>query len=456
MQIHELVEKQRRFYQTHRSKDVRFLKAALKKLRAIIQMREQEIKEALYLDLHKAPMESYMSEIGMVLSELTYQLRHVDTWSKPHKVLTPLSQQLAKSYKVAQPYGVVLIMSPWNYPFQLALEPAIGAIAAGNCVIIKPSNDAPHTSKVIAHIIKECFEDCFVSVVEGGRKENSALLEERFDYIFFTGGVNVGRIVMEKASRYLTPVTLELGGKSPCIIDESANIKLAAKRVAFGKFLNAGQTCVAPDYVLIHERVKHDFLVYLHFYLHKFYGDDPLTCENYGSIINEKHFLRLKNLMKCGNICIGGRSDETQHTIEPTVLENIKFEDAIMQEEIFGPILPVISYTNINDVIAYVNAQEHPLALYVFTTSKKIEQKVLHECSFGGGCINDTIIHLASSHMGFGGVGASGMGSYHGYDSFTTFSHMRSIVKKSNKMDVAIRYQPYHKYKEILIKLFMR
>ncbi|MGX8852917.1 aldehyde dehydrogenase [Amedibacillus sp. YH-ame10] len=456
MSIQELVQRQRKFYNTHQSKDITYRKHALKKLRSVIMKNEHAIQEALYQDLHKASMESYMSEIGMVLSELTYQLRHIDTWAKPQRVPTPLAQQLAKSFKIAQPYGVVLIMSPWNYPFQLALEPAIGAIAAGNTVIIKPSAYAPHTSRIIAQLIQECFDKRYVAVIEGGRKENEELLNQRFDYIFFTGGVEVGKLVLEKASRYVTPVTLELGGKSPCIVEKSANIKLAAKRIAFGKFLNAGQTCVAPDYVFIDESIKHEFLVYLHYYIHQFFGDDPLTCERYPSIINDKHFLRLMKLMSSGDVCMGGRSIQLEKRIEPTVLEHVSYHAPIMQEEIFGPILPVITYKNIEEAIHYINAHEKPLALYLFTQRKHIEQRILKECSFGGGCINDTIIHLATSHMGFGGVGQSGMGSYHGYDSFTTFSHMRSIVKKSTKFDLPIRYQPYTNIKETLVRWFMK
>ena len=456
MEIKQLVEKQRRFYQSHCSKDVSYRKKALKRLRSAIMMYEKDISAALYQDLHKAEMESYMSEIGMVLSELTYQLRHLDAWAKPKKVCTPLAQFPSKSFQLAEPYGVVLVMSPWNYPFQLAMEPLIGALAAGNTVIVKPSAYAPHTSAVIAKLIASCFEESYVAVVEGGRKENKELLEQRFDYIFFTGGVEVGRLVMEKASRYLTPVTLELGGKSPCIVEKSADLRLAAKRIVFGKFLNAGQTCVAPDHVWIDETVRKPFLAYVQYYITKFFGTDPMHCETYPHIVNEKHFQRLKGLMQAGHICIGGRTEEASLCIEPTVIENVSFEDAIMQEEIFGPLLPVIGYKELDEALSYVRQQEKPLALYIFTKRKAIAQQVMNSCSFGGGCINDTIIHLATSQMGFGGVGQSGMGSYHGYDSFRTFSHFRSIVQKSNRMDLPIRYQPYTKGKQRLVRLFMK
>lgn len=456
MNIEKLLEQQREFYRTNQTKDVRFRKNALKMLQRSIRKAEDRIAEALYKDLHKAHMEAYMSETGMVLAELTYQLRHIDEWTQPIYVKRELAQFPSKSFRLAEPYGVVLVMSPWNYPFQLAMEPVIGALAAGNTVIIKPSAYAPHTSHIIAEIIHECFDERYVAVVEGGRKENTALLEQRFDYIFFTGGVEVGRLVMEKASRYLTPVTLELGGKSPCIVEKSAHVRMAAKRIVFGKFLNAGQTCVAPDYVLIDASIRNEFLAYVQYYIHKFFGDDPLCCEEYPCIINEKHFTRLLHLMESGNVCIGGRSLALSRLIEPTVLEGVSFDDDVMKEEIFGPILPVITYQTIDEALDYIKDQEKPLALYLFTQNKQMEKRVLKECSFGGGCINDTIIHLATSEMGFGGVGQSGMGSYHGYDSFTTFSHFRSIVKKSTRIDLPIRYHAYSRFKERLTKLFLK
>lgn len=456
MQINDIVAKQRRFYKTHKTKDTRFRREALKKLRKQIKTQESDIMEALYLDLHKSGMEAYMSEIGMVLSELTYQLRHLEEWAAPVHVKTPLAQFPAKSYTIAQPYGVVLVMSPWNYPFQLAMEPAIGAIAAGNTVLIKPSAYAPHTARVIARIVQHCFSASYVCVVEGGRQENSALLEQRFDYIFFTGSVHVGRIVMAKASRYLTPVSLELGGKSPCIIDKSANLRLAAKRIVFGKFLNAGQTCVAPDYVLIEDRVQHEFLAYLQYYIQSFYGKDPLCNDAYPCIINEKHYDRLIHLMEGQSICIGGRCQRSTRHIAPTVFDHVSLQDPIMQEEIFGPLLPILSFHDMKEAIDILHSFEDPLALYLFTKSKTIEEKILRECTFGGGCINDTIIHLATSHMGFGGVGYSGMGSYHGFASFQTFSHKRSIVKKATWFDLPVRYPPYTHWKDIVLRMFMR
>ncbi len=456
MKIETIIQQQRVFFNSQKSKSIQTRKWYLKKLRNHIIKMEDEIHDALAADLGKSKSEAYMSETGMVLSELTYQLRHIDSWAKPKKVKTPFAQWKAESFSLYEPYGVVLIMSPWNYPFQLTLEPMIGAIAAGNTVIIKPSAYAPATSNVIANIIADVFPREYVTVIEGGRKENIELLNQRFDYIFFTGSVSVGKLVMEKASRYLTPVTLELGGKSPCIIDKSADLKIAAKRIAFGKFLNAGQTCVAPDYIYIEESIKYDFLAYLQQAIQRFYPKGALQSSSYPNIINEKHFYRLWNLMKEGNICFGGNVNLKTRQIEPTVIENIDWNHAIMQEEIFGPLLPVMTYRKLDDVISVLQKKEKPLALYLFTSCKENEKKVLSQLSFGGGCINDTIIHLATSNMSFGGVGNSGMGSYHGYASFQTFSHTKNIVKKATWADLPFRYPPYTSWKDFFIRMFLK
>jgi aldehyde dehydrogenase (NAD+) len=392
----------------------------------------------------------------MVLGELSYMISHLRGYMGNQRVRTPLAQFHSKSFRSPEPYGVVLVMSPWNYPFMLALEPAIGAIAAGNCVVIKPSAYAPATSAVIAKLIRECFAPHFVAVVEGGRAENTRLLEQRFDFIFFTGSVKVGKLVMEKASRHLTPVCLELGGKSPCIVDQTANLKLAAKRIVFGKYLNLGQTCVAPDYLFVHEDVKEQLLAEIEKCITRQFGSDPLANQDYGRIVNQKHFDRLLGLMEGEQIRIGGRADATSLRIAPTVLDGITPSSPIMQEEIFGPILPVMTFHDLSEVITYVNRHEKPLALYLFTRSKKAERRVLASCSFGGGCINDTIIHLATSAMGFGGVGGSGMGSYHGRDSFELFTHRRSIVKKYNWIDLPFRYQPYSWWKSALVRMFLK
>ena len=429
---------------------------ALQRLEKAIKKQEKEIQEALHLDLHKSPMESYMTEIGMTLAEITFVKKHLKSWAKDQKILTPIAQFPARSFIKSEPYGVALIMSPWNYPFLLCMDPLIGAIAAGNCCILKPSNYSPKTSAMISKLIRECFVEEYVTVVEGGREENAALLEERFDYIFFTGGVTVGKLVMEKAARHLTPVTLELGGKSPCIIEKSANVKLAAKRIVFGKFLNSGQTCVAPDYVLVQEEVLEEFLRYATLYTKKMLGEHPLNNQNYPKIINEKHYHRVLNLIEPDKVVFGGKGNDESLQIEPTIMRDITANSPVMQEEIFGPILPVLSFKTLKEAERFVIDRPKPLACYLFTQNKAAEKHMLEHLSFGGGCINDTIIHLASSRLGFGGVGASGMGNYHGKFSFDTFSHKKSIVKKYNWLDLPFRYHPYTSWKEKLVRMFLR
>lgn len=456
MEIELLVKKQRSYFEKGKTKNISWRIAALKTLKKSILKYEKEINEALALDLGKSSFETYMCETGMVLSELSHMISHLRRYAKERTVLTPLAQFHAKSYTSPEPYGVVLVMSPWNYPFMLAMEPAIGAIAAGNCVIIKPSAYAPATADVIGKIMKDCFAPHFVSVVKGGRAENTALLEQRFDFIFFTGSVAVGKLVMEKASGNLTPVCLELGGKSPCIVDKTANLGLAAKRIVFGKYLNLGQTCVAPDYLFVQEEVREKLLSEIEKCIRKQFGAHPLDNPDYGRIINEKHFRRLCSLMEHEKIRVGGEYREETLQISPTVMTDVLPSSPVMQQEIFGPILPVMTFGDISEVISYVTHHEKPLALYLFTGSRAVQKKVMKSCSFGGGCINDTIIHLATSRMGFGGVGGSGMGSYHGRDSFELFSHRRSIVKKYTWMDLPIRYQPYTGWKRVLLKMFLK
>lgn len=456
MDIKQLVDTQRKFFYTQYTKDIQHRLTVLKNIKSWIINNENLIIDALKQDLNKHQTESYMCEIGLVLSELNYQIKHIKRWSKDKRVRTPLAQFYGTSYKTYEPYGVTLIMSPWNYPFMLSIEPAIGAIAAGNTVIIKPSAYAPQVSHVIYQMIHETCDEKYVAVVEGGRAENTALLEQRFDYIFFTGSVNVGKLVMEKASRHLTPITLELGGKSPCIIDDEKSLKLAAKRVAFGKFLNAGQTCVAPDYLLIKEDLKDSFISYMKEVIYEFFGDSPISHEHLVKIINQKHFDRLSQLLENQDIVIGGEKNQLNLKIAPTLVDHVLDNNPLMQEEIFGPILPIITYKDINDAILYINKREKPLALYIFSNQKTIQQEILKSCSFGGGCINDTIIHLATSELGFGGVGHSGMGSYHGKKSFETFSHERSIVKKATWVDLPLRYYPYSNLKEKLIRIFVK
>lgn len=456
MDIQTLVDTQREFFNTTYTKDVNHRLEVLKNIKNWMINHEDLICEALKKDLNKDATEAYMCEIGLVLSELNYQIKHIRKWSKNKKVWTPLAQFYGTSYETYEPYGVTLVMSPWNYPFMLSIEPAIGAIAAGNTVIIKPSAYAPYVSHIIKKMIDESCDEKYVAVVEGGRKENTEILEQRFDYIFFTGSVDVGKLVMEKASRYLTPITLELGGKSPCIVDDISNLKLAAKRIAFGKFLNAGQTCVAPDYLFIQEDLKDQFIIEIKNIILEFFGENPIQNEQLVKIINQKHFDRLNHLLDNQDIVVGGNSDPKTLKIAPTIVDHVDGNNPLMLEEIFGPILPIMTYKTIDEAITFINSREKPLAFYIFSNNKAIQDKLLKSCSFGGGCINDTIIHLATSELGFGGVGHSGMGSYHGYKSFQTFSHTRSIVKKATWIDLPFRYYPYTKFKEKMIHLFER
>lgn len=453
--INQLVEKQRRFFYTGTTLDVDFRIKALKRLEGCIQSHEAQIQEALRADLGKSAFESYMCETGLVLSEITYMLKHVQAFSKEKTVRTPLVQFHSRSYVKPSPYGVVLVMSPWNYPFLLSFDPVVDAIAAGNTVVLKPSAYSPNTSRIISEIIRECFPEEFAAVVTGGREENTCLLEEHFDYIFFTGSQAVGREVMGHAAKHLTPVTLELGGKSPCIVDKNADLKLAARRIVFGKYLNCGQTCVAPDYVYCDSEIKDALIEQIKKQIKKQYGKAPLTNPNYGKIINQKHFSRICGLIDPDKVVWGGGSNADSLQIEPTVMDHVTFDDPIMQEEIFGPVMPVLTYQSLDEVIAKLNSMAHPLALYIFTNDKSAAKKVTSECGFGGGCINDTIIHLATSEMGFGGFGESGMGSYHGREGFRTFSHYKSIVDKKTWLDLPMRYQPYRKIYDKMVHRFL-
>ena len=456
MDIAQIVLNQRTYFSKGDTHDISFRCKMLKRLQNAILAHEQDINAALHADLHKSASESYMCEVGMTLAELSYMLRHISRWARPHHVFSPLAQFHARSFTIKNPYGVILIMSPWNYPFMLTMEPLIGAIAAGNCCVVKPSAYAPATSKVIASIISSCFPPEYVAVVEGGRAENQALLDQRFDYIFFTGGVTVGKEVMMKASKHLTPVSLELGGKSPCIVDATAKLDLAARRLAFGKLLNCGQTCVAPDYLLIDRRVKDEFLEHLKKHITAMAGEDARKNDTYVRMVNRKHFDRVCSLIDPAKVVYGGKSDPDTLAIQPTIMDRVTFEDPVMQEEIFGPVLPVIVYDEISEAIEFIGQYEHPLALYLFSEDKATHQRFLKTVPFGGGCINDTIIHLATSRMGFGGVGHSGMGSYHGKKSFDTFSHEKSIVNKSTWMDLPVRYMPYNRIKDFLLRVFLR
>lgn len=456
MEISDIVKRQREYFAAGATLDINTRILMLKRLQQAIRQQEEQLCNAMKKDLGKCASEAYMCEVGLTLSELSCQIKHLKKWAKPKRCRTELANFHAKSFTLREPYGCVLVMSPWNYPFLLCMEPMIGAIAAGNCCVLKPSAYSPATSGAIKNLVQEVFPEEYVAVVEGGREENSALLEERFDYIFFTGGVTVGRLVMEKAAAHLTPVTLELGGKSPCIVDKTCNLKLAAARIAFGKYLNCGQTCVAPDYLLIDRSVKEEFLKLFTQTVSEMYGTNPLQNPDYGKIINRKHFDRLTGLMDSNKVVFGGGTNPDSLQIAPTVMDHITGEDAVMQEEIFGPILPVIEFTEIEQAFAFVREREKPLAAYLFTGDKHTEKEFLRRLSFGGGCINDTIMHLATSQMGFGGVGNSGMGSYHGRKSFETFSHEKSILKKYCWIDMPLRYQPYSHVKDKLVHLFLK
>lgn len=454
MDIHSLVTAQRSFFAGGATRPVEFRLEMLKRLRRAIIDNDAAISAALLTDLNKQPAETYMCETGLVLEEISYHLRRLRSWCKPRRAAASAAQLPGTGRIYPEPYGVVLIMAPWNYPVQLCLMPLIGAISAGNCAIVKPSAYASESSRVIARIIADALPPEYVAVVEGGRAENQALLEEEFDYIFFTGSPTVGRLVMERAAKTLTPLTLELGGKSPVIVDKSANISLAARRVAFGKVLNAGQTCVAPDYLLIERSVRDSFIAEYKKALENFFPRGDMSKMVH--IINDKHFERLGSVLSSARAVIGGHTDRAARFIEPTVLVDVTPDCPAMQQEIFGPILPVLCFDRLDECIDFIRSRPKPLALYIFSEDRAAARQVLDRCSFGGGCINDTILHLASPHMGFGGVGNSGMGCYHGKRSFDTFTHQRSVLHQSTLIDVPLRYAPYSKLKDKLTRRILK
>ena len=441
--VHQTVEAQRAFFAAGHTKHIRFRIEQLRALRDAIRKNETHLFDALRKDLHKADVESYMTEIGFTYGEINHMIRKLRSWSKPRSVRSGLVNSDAKSEIHYEPYGIVLVMAPWNYPFMLTLAPLVGAIAAGNCAVVKPADYSTHTSAAIKKIIDETFDPAYISVFLGDRTVNQAVLEERYDMICFTGSPSLGRIVMEKASRHLTPVLLELGGKSPCIVDEDAQIDLAAKRIAFGKYLNAGQTCIAPDYLFVHAKVKDALLAGIRRYIHEFYGEDPRTSPDFGRIINQRQYERVKRLLCSGTIAEGGQTDDAERYIAPTILDGITADDPVMQEEIFGPVLPVMTFFHMNEVCSFVNSREKPLALYYFSQSRARQNSVLRHTSAGGVCINDTIMHISNPHLPFGGVGSSGMGQYHGHHSFLAFSHAKPVLRKTTLFDLPIRYAPY-------------
>ena len=450
--ISDLVAEQKNFFSTGATLTYKARIEALTKLADVIKKYEREIYDALRADLGKSENESFMCEVGLVLSEISWMKKNLGKLMKKRKVKTPLAHMVGKSFMLPQPYGTVLIMSPWNYPILLTLDPLVDALAAGNTAVVKPSAYSPATSNVILKMISETYPAEYVCVVTGGRKENQDLLHQSFDKIFFTGSAAVGKEVMRCAAENLTPVALELGGKSPCIVDKSCKIDIAARRIAFGKFVNCGQTCVAPDYVLCHSSVRDSFVAALTEEIKRQYGENPLDNNNYGKIITEKHYDRLIGLIDQKKVVVGGQGNTETCRIAPTVMIDVTRDDAVMQEEIFGPILPILTYDDIDEVISDIESHPHPLALYCFAEDKKLIKKVMDKCRFGGGSINDCIIHLATSEMPFGGVGESGMGGYHGEYGFMEFSHFRSIVDKKTWIDIPLRYQPYTKSKLGIIR----
>ncbi len=456
MDIHTLVTAQKAYFATRETHAYKARKEALVALKKNIKLMEQEILASLKLDLGKDHTEGYMTEVYLVFEEINYQLKHLKRHMKDVKVKSSLANFPSSNFRRPVPYGTVLIMSPWNYPFLLTLSPLVDALAAGNTAILKPGSYSPATSKVIQKLISLTFKEDYVAVVLGGRSENEALLEEAFDYIFFTGSTEVGKIVMAKASAHLTPVTLELGGKSPCIVDKTADLALSAKRIIFGKMVNVGQTCIAPDYLIVEESVKEELVRLLKLEISKQYGEDYLHSESYGKIINEKHFLRLTSLIKSGKVVSGGKSDPKTQKIELTIFDEVSLESLLMNEELFGPLLPILTYKTFSDIETIINHSPTPLALYVFSKDKKLQNDLVTYIPFGGGAINDTIMHIASNSMPFGGVGKSGMGSYHGKVGFDTFSHKKSILKKGFRIDVPLRYRPFGKRKVKIINKLLK
>lgn len=443
MEISGLVARQRAYFLTQATKPYEARMKSLHAIAAWMSANESAVLDALSQDLGKCAFEGYMTEVAMVRQELKDAMRRLRGWMRPVRARTAIGQAPGRCRILREPYGVALIMSPWNYPFQLAMAPLIGAISAGNCAIVKPSAYSPATSALLRRMAEALFAPDYVAVVEGGREENAELLEQAFDFIFFTGSPQVGRLVMRKAAEHLTPVSLELGGKSPVIVDETADIALAARRLVWGKCLNAGQTCVAPDYVLVHHSREQALVEAIIAELRVAYTSAPLTNGEWPRIVNRRHFDRLVGLLQSGVISHGGQIDPAGLRISPTVLTDVAWDSPIMQEEIFGPLLPVLTYRTLDEAIARIQERPKPLALYLFTASAGVERRVLDELSFGGGCVNDTVLHLATSHMPFGGVGESGMGGYHGQYSFLTFSHQKSVLKRAAWPDVPLRYAPY-------------
>ncbi|WP_409346311.1 aldehyde dehydrogenase [Paenibacillus sp. MBLB4367] len=455
LNINEMIGCQRSYFASGATYPLEARRERLEALRTSVLRHERRLLSALKQDLNKSEFESYAMEIGLVLSEIRHTLKHLKAWMKPRRLPAPLSHLGSSSFQLAVPYGSVLIIAPWNYPVQLALVPLIGAVAAGNTAVLKPSELAPNVSAALRELVKEAFDPGWVDVAEGGVDVSERLLAEKFDTIFFTGSAAVGKIVMAAAAKHLTPVTLELGGKSPCIVHRDANLKLAAKRIAFGKYMNAGQTCVAPDYVLVDRQVKEPFMKQLREAVTELFGSEPLRNPDYGRIVSRRHFDRLTEFLRGASIPIGGQTDEEKLTIAPTVLDDVSWHDPVMEEEIFGPILPVLVYERIDEALAEIGARPKPLALYLFSENRELQRLVTERVSFGGGCINDTIMHFGSPYLPIGGVGDSGMGRYHGRSSFETFSHRKSVLRQTTRFDLPFRY-PNSKWGLRLIRKLLK
>ncbi len=450
-----LVARLRATFDSGKTRSLEWRRSQLKAMRKMLTEREAELQQALRADLGKPSLEAYGTDIGFTINEIDYTLRRLRRWTRAKRVSTPLSTKPARGRIIPEPLGVVLVIAPWNYPVQLSLAPMVGAIAAGNCVVLKPSEVVPHTSNALAHFIPEYLDPEAIAVVEGAVPETKALLAQRFDHIFYTGNGKVGRVVMEAASRNLTPVTLELGGKSPVIIDDSADLEVAARRITWGKFLNAGQTCIAPDYVLVPRAKEDHFIELVRRCVFDFYGNEPQASPDYARIVNDQHFKRLTGLLGSGKAVVGGEHDKATRYVAPTVLRGADPESPIMQEEIFGPILPVIPVDSVDEAITFVNERDKPLALYVFSKDGAVTDRVLQRTSSGGVCVNATLFHVAAPELSFGGVGESGMGAYHGKASFDVFSHMKPVLKKANKPDPDLAYPPYTEKKEKLVRRFL-
>lgn len=438
-----LLARMRSYFSGGTTRDVAFRLAQLKALKTTLVSHEAELFDALKKDLGKCAMEAYTTEFGFVVGDIDHTIKHLKRWTRPQRVMAPPVLFPASGMILQEPRGVVLVIGAWNYPLQLTISPLIAAISAGNCVVVKPSEVAEHTATLVSKLLKEAFAPDFVSCVEGGVNETTELLREKFDHIFFTGSTQIGRVIYEAAAQQLTPVTLELGGKSPCFVDGGCRMDVAARRITWGKFVNAGQTCVAPDYVLVERSALDRFVAAMKRAIQEFYGSDPSKSPDLGRIVNDRHFQRLSSMLPDGEILFGGETDASSRYIAPTLISNIQPESRLLTDEIFGPLLPIIAYGDLTEAIQYVNSRPHPLALYVFAEDSKVSDRVLRETTSGGACVNDAVVQLGLPELPFGGIGNSGIGAYHGRHGFDTFSHARGVLKNPTALDVKLRYPPY-------------